>query len=90
VDADSAAAVAANTNGVKELINDIQVDPVSPMDDSIRIRTFRTIYGFPWLNKYAMDPGKSIVSQFRIGGTFWREDLWRIGGLLREAATHVE
>jgi hyperosmotically inducible protein len=60
VDADSAAAVAANTKGVKDVINDIQVDPLSPMDDSIRIRTFRTIYSYPSLNKYAMDPGKTI------------------------------
>ena len=60
VDASSAAAVAANTKGVKDVVNDIQVDPVSPMDDSIRLRTFRTIYGFPSLNKYAMDPGKTI------------------------------
>lgn len=60
VDADSAAAVAANMKGVKDVVNDIQVDPPSPMDDSIRIRTFRTIYGFPSLTKYAMDPGKSV------------------------------
>jgi osmotically-inducible protein OsmY len=60
VDADSAAALAANMKGVKDVVNDIQVDPLSPMDDSIRIRTFRTIYGYPSLNKYAMDPGKTI------------------------------
>lgn len=60
VDANSAAAVAANMKGVKDVVNDIQVDPPSPMDDSIRIRTFRTIYGYPSLTKYAMDPGKSI------------------------------
>jgi osmotically-inducible protein OsmY len=60
VDASSAAALAANTKGVKDVVNDIQVDPVSPMDDSIRMRTFRTIYGFASLNKYAMDPGKTI------------------------------
>jgi hyperosmotically inducible protein len=60
VDADSAAAVAANTKGVKDVINDIQVDPLSPMDDSIRLRTFRAIYSYPSLNKYAMDPGKTI------------------------------
>jgi hyperosmotically inducible protein len=60
VDAHSAAAVAANTKGVKDVINDIQVDPLSPMDDSIRIRTFRAIYSSPSLNKYAMDPGKTI------------------------------
>jgi hyperosmotically inducible protein len=60
VDADSAAAVAANMKGVKDVVNDIQVDPLSPMDDSIRIRAFRTIYGYPSLNKYAVDPGKTI------------------------------
>lgn len=60
VDADSAAAVAANTKGVKDVINDIQVDLLSPMDDHIRIQVFRSVYGFPSLNKYAMDPGKPI------------------------------
>jgi hyperosmotically inducible protein len=60
VDADSAAAIAANTKGVKDVVNDIQVDPLSPMDDGIRIRTYRTIYGYPSLNKYAMDPGRTI------------------------------
>ncbi|MBX6358589.1 BON domain-containing protein [Pseudacidobacterium ailaaui] len=60
VDADSAVAVAANTPGVKDVINDIQVDPVSPMDDRIRIAVFRAIYGFPSLNKYAIDPAKPI------------------------------
>lgn len=60
VDADSATAVAANTPGVKDVINEIQVDPLSPMDDRIRLQVFRSIYGFPSLNKYAMDPAKSI------------------------------
>ncbi len=60
VDADSAVAVAANTKGVKDVVNDIQVDPVSPMDDRIRIQVFRAVYGFPSLNKYAIDPGKPI------------------------------
>ncbi len=60
VDADSAVAVASNTKGVRDVINDIQVDPLSPSDDRIRLQAFRTIYGFPSLNKYAMDPGKPI------------------------------
>ncbi len=60
VDADSAVAVASNTKGVKDVVNDIQVDPTSPNDDRIRIQAFRTIYGFPSLNKYAIDPGKPI------------------------------
>jgi hyperosmotically inducible periplasmic protein len=60
VDADSAVATAANTKGVKDVINDIQVDPLSPMDDRIRIAVYRSVYGFPSLNKYAIDPGKPI------------------------------
>jgi hyperosmotically inducible protein len=60
VDADSAVAVAANTKGVKDVINDISVNPVSPMDDRIRIAVFRAVYGFPSLNKYAIDPAKPI------------------------------
>jgi osmotically-inducible protein OsmY len=60
VDADSAVSVASNMKGVRDVINDIQVDPTSPMDDRIRIQAFRTIYGFPSLNKYAIDPAKPI------------------------------
>lgn len=60
VDADSAVAVASNTKGVRDVVNEIQVDPTSPMDDRTRIQAFRTIYGFPSLNKYAIDPAKPI------------------------------
>jgi osmotically-inducible protein OsmY len=60
VDADSAVAVASNMKGVKDVINDIQVDPVSPNDDRIRIAVFRAVYGFPSLQRYAIDPGKPI------------------------------
>jgi osmotically-inducible protein OsmY len=60
VDADSAMAVASNTPGVKDITNDIEVDPVSPMDDRIRLAVFRSVYGFPTLNKYAIDPVKPI------------------------------
>lgn len=67
VDADSAVAVAANTKGVLDVIDDIQVDPVSPMDDRIRFQAFRAIYGFPSLNKYAIDPAKPIRIQVANG-----------------------
>jgi hyperosmotically inducible protein len=60
VDADSTVAIAANTPGVKDVINEIQIDPVSPMDDRIRPEVFRSVYGFPSLNKYAIDPAKTI------------------------------
>ena len=60
VDADSAFSVASNMKGVRDVINDIQLDPVSPMDDQIRLQTYRTVYGFAMLNKYAIDPAKPI------------------------------
>lgn len=60
VDADSAVSTVANTKGVKGLIDNIKVDPVSPMDDRIRIAEYRAIYGFPSLNRYAIDPAKPI------------------------------
>jgi osmotically-inducible protein OsmY len=60
VDADTAVATASNIKGVKDVINDIQVDPLSPMDDRIRMAEYRAVYGFPSLNKYAIDPAQPI------------------------------
>ena len=60
VDKDSAVSLVANYPGVKDVIDNINVDPLSPMDDRIRLAEYRSIYGFPTLNKYAMDPGKPI------------------------------
>jgi hyperosmotically inducible protein len=60
VDAASALALAANTPGVTNVVNEVRVDPLSMMDDRSRMQLFRTIYGFPTLNKYAMDPTKPI------------------------------
>lgn len=60
VDADTANNIAENMKGVQDVINNIQVDPVSPMDDRIRRAEYRAIYGFPSLNKYAIDPAQPI------------------------------
>ncbi|HTW44991.1 MAG TPA: BON domain-containing protein [Acidobacteriaceae bacterium] len=60
VDADTAVATASNIKGVRDVINDIQLDPVSPMDDRIRRAVYRAVYGFPSLNKYAIDPVQPI------------------------------
>lgn len=60
VDKDSALSLVSTYSGVKDVIDDIQVDPVSIMDDQIRIRVARAIYSFPSLQKYAIDPGKPI------------------------------
>ena len=59
-DKDSAISVVANYPGVKDVIDNINVDPLSPMDDQLRIILARTIYGAPQLNKYAIDPAKPI------------------------------
>jgi osmotically-inducible protein OsmY len=60
VDKDSALALVSTYPGVKEVNNEIQVDPVSLMDDQSRMAVARAIYGYPTLNKYAIDPAKTI------------------------------
>ncbi|MGD0735781.1 MAG: BON domain-containing protein [Terracidiphilus sp.] len=57
---DSALGLVSTYPGVKEVVDNIQVDPASPMDDRIRMAEYRAIYGFPSLNKYAIDPAKTI------------------------------
>jgi hyperosmotically inducible protein len=59
-DKDSALSLVENYPGVKDVIDNIDVAPVSPMDDRIRLAEARAIYGFPTLNKYAIDPAKPI------------------------------
>jgi osmotically-inducible protein OsmY len=59
-DKDSAISLVGNYPGVKDVIDNIEVAPVSPMDDRIRLAEARAIYGFPQLNKYAIDPAKPI------------------------------
>jgi hyperosmotically inducible protein len=59
-DKDSALSLIANTEGVRDVIDNLDVAPVSPMDDRIRVAEARAIYGYPSLNRYAMDPAKTI------------------------------
>ncbi|HEY4356418.1 MAG TPA: BON domain-containing protein [Acidobacteriaceae bacterium] len=59
-DKDSALSLVANTEGVRDVIDNLEVAPVSPMDDRIREAEFRAIYGFPSLSRYAIDPAKNI------------------------------
>jgi osmotically-inducible protein OsmY len=60
VDKDSAMALVATYPGVKEVENEIEVDPVSIMDDQTRMAVARAVYGAPTLNRYAIDPAKPI------------------------------
>ncbi|QNI38046.1 BON domain-containing protein [Edaphobacter albus] len=59
-DKDSALSLVANYPGVKDVVDNIEVAPVSSMDDRIRLATARAVYGAPQLNKYAIDPAKPI------------------------------
>jgi hyperosmotically inducible protein len=60
VDRASAVALAATTPGVLDLVDSIDVDPVSIMDDEIRIKVARAVYGDDALRKYAINPAKPI------------------------------
>jgi hyperosmotically inducible protein len=53
---DSALAIVARTPGVKDVVNDVNVLPVSQFDDSIRVRTARAIYRDSVLGRYSSDP----------------------------------
>jgi osmotically-inducible protein OsmY len=46
--------------GVKDVVDNIQVAPLSMMDDRVRFDTARAVYGYPSLLKYAVDPVKPI------------------------------
>ena len=60
VDKDSALALVSTYPGVKDVSDNIEVDPVSMMDDETRMAVARAVYGFPSLNRYAIDPARPI------------------------------
>jgi hyperosmotically inducible protein len=60
VDRDSALSLANYMPGVREVVNDIRVAPVSTFDDDIRIRAMRAIYSDSELGRYASDPALPI------------------------------
>jgi hyperosmotically inducible protein len=53
---DSALDIVARTPGVKDVVNEVTVLPVSLFDDSIRVQTARAIYRDSVLGRYATDP----------------------------------
>lgn len=57
---DEAMADVANMPGVKDVVDDISIAPVSPFDDGIRLRAARAIYRDPVLSRYAIDPAHPI------------------------------
>lgn len=57
---DSALALANTMPGVKDVVDNIKVSPVSGFDDRIRISAMRAIYRDPVLGRYASDPALPI------------------------------
>ena len=51
---DDAARAVKHIEGVRSVNNEIQVLPLSPFDNQIRRSTYRAIYGYPALQRYAM------------------------------------
>ncbi len=52
--------VVKRIEGVEHVDNQIEVLPTSPMDDRLRIRLYRAIYGYPAMQKYALGVQKPI------------------------------
>ena len=52
--------VVKRIEGVEHVVNQIEVLPPSPMDDRLRIRLFRAIYGYAPLQKYELGVQKPI------------------------------
>lgn len=59
-DHDSALAIVASTQGVKDIVDEIDVAPTSLADDGLRIKLARAIYGSSGFEKYALDPQAPI------------------------------
>ena len=64
-----AEAVVRRVEGVSKVVNDIEVLPLSPMDNSIRLATYRAIFSRPGFERYAiqaLSPIRIIVKSGNI------------------------
>jgi hyperosmotically inducible protein len=59
--------VVKRIEGVEKVDNQIEVLPLSPMDDQLRVKLYRAIYGDPALERYAMPVIKPIRIIVRAG-----------------------
>lgn len=46
--------IVARLEGVEKVVNDIEVLPLSPYDDRLRLAVLRAVYGYPALQRYGM------------------------------------
>lgn len=54
--------VAKKVEGVENVVNEIELLPLSPQDDEIRLRTYVAVYGHPALQRYASSRGRVWIS----------------------------
>ncbi len=59
---DDAGNAVKGIEGVQKIDNQIEVLPLSPNDDRLRLRLYQAIYGFPSMNKYALP----VINPIRI------------------------
>jgi osmotically-inducible protein OsmY len=59
--------VVKHIEGVEKVDNQIEVLPPSPVDDGLRRRLYREIYGYPALEKYALGVQKPIRIIVKMG-----------------------
>jgi osmotically-inducible protein OsmY len=57
---DEALADIYNQPGVKDVVENIRIEPASTFDEGLRLRAARVIYRDPALSKYAIDPAHPI------------------------------
>lgn len=57
---DEALADIANMPGVKDVVDNVTIEPVSQFDDGLRLRALRAIYRDSTLSRYATDPARPI------------------------------
>lgn len=55
-----AAKLAAQVEGIGHVDNQVEVLPLSPFDDRVRVAVARAVYGQPALNRYALGTNPSI------------------------------
>jgi hyperosmotically inducible protein len=55
-----AANVVKRIQGVTNVVNNIRVLPLSPLDNRIRVATYRSVFGYAGLYRYAMGTNPSI------------------------------
>ncbi len=60
IDREYAISEVARTPGVKGVVDNVKVLPLSSYDDALRLRLARAIYGDPVLNRYALNPQAPI------------------------------